>query len=172
MSRVIAVVLLFGGMLPAQAPARPDANHLVALFGPAFKHLPEFPILLGDLDSDGAEDAVLVATGENPLFDEAQYHYKVIDPYNAYFGFADPKVTSQFAIPTGDKPRMILLVHDWRAPKLRFVVVNLPFDKLSLARVLVKKKVLPAIRAEELSGMKSAIYWNGKKWKWQEQGVE
>ncbi len=172
MPRVLAAVLLLLTAVYAQTAPAPDAQQIAKQFGPGFQVISKFPVLVGDLDGDGAEDAVVVATGESPLLDEAQYGYKVVDPYNAYFGFGDPKVTAQFAVPSGNKPPMLLVVQNWRAPKARFVIINIPFEKLSIGRVLVKKKVLRAILAEEMTGMKSAVYWDGKKWKWKEQAIE
>ena len=64
------------------------------------------------------------------------------------------------------------MVHNWRAPRQKFVIVNLPFEKLSVSRVLVKKKVLQAIHADEAGGSRSNLYWDGKKWRWQEGGIE
>jgi hypothetical protein len=65
--------------------------------------------------------------------------------------------------------KFILIVHSWKAatPKAKLVVINLPFEKLSIMRVPAKKKkIVPAIAAEDLGGLMSAIYWDGKKYKW------
>jgi hypothetical protein len=147
----------------------PDVNAIVAReFGPAFHAVPGVPLLTADLDGDGAEDAVIVATAKDPLLDQAGFHYKVLDPMNAYFGFGDPKVTTQFSAP-GEQPRYVLVILAWRVtPKAKFVLANLPFQKISLGRVLVKKnKTLPAIKAEDRTG-ESFVYWAGKTWKWQD----
>ncbi len=168
MFRVIAAVLLLALACPAQAP---DAEALVAAFGPCFKMDAAFPVLTGDLDGDGKPDAVLVATCENPLLDQSEYHYKVADPFNAFFGFGDPKITQQFA--AGEQhPRYLLVVHNWAAPQQKDVIINLAFEKLSIGRVMNKKKPVTAIRASEITGMKSAVYWDGKKWKWKEESIE
>ena len=71
---------------------------------------------------------------------------------------------------------MVLVIHGagkegWRAetPKQKFVIVNLPFEKLSLAPLVVKKKKkVLAIMAEEPVGGSSSVYWDGKKYKWTE----
>jgi hypothetical protein len=176
MLRLMAAVLFLAVAVSAQqAPAAPEAKQIAAQFGPLFQLLPGFPVLTADFDGDGAEDAVVVVTsGSNPLLDEGTYNYKVADPYNGYFGFGDPKLTTKFAVSRDDKPRMLLVVHNWREPKTKYVLLNVPFDKLSVARVLVKKKVYTAVRAEEAYGLKSAVYWDPgkKKWKWQDEGVE
>ena len=67
---------------------------------------------------------------------------------------------------------LYLLEFAAEAPQQKFVMVNLPFAKLSVARVLVKKKILPAIHAEEAGGLKANLYWDGKKWRWQEGTLE
>lgn len=145
-----------------------DAQQYVAAqFGPAFTLLAKPGTMVGDLDADGAEDAIFVATAKNPLLDEAEFHYRTIDPYNTFYGFGDPRVTMQFTSQEG-QPRYILVVHNWRAatPKAKFVIINLPFEKLALARIAVKKKVVPCIAVEDRTGAVSSVYWNGKQYKW------
>jgi hypothetical protein len=172
MFRLFSAILLLAASVAAQSPpAKPDAQKLAALFGSEFTADTQFPVLVADLDGDGAEDAVVVATAKNPLLDESQFQYKVVDPYHEYFGFGDPKVTAQFSAQE-QHPRLLLVVHNWRAPRLKFVIINIGFEKLSLARALVKKKTLPAIRAEDIAGVKQNLYWDGKKWKWQEETIE
>ncbi len=144
------------------------AQQLVAReFGPSFTADPAFPPLFGDLDGDGQEDAVLVATSKYPLADEADFHYKAIDPYDAYFGWGDPKTTVQFAQTNAGPARYVLVIHDWHAPKAKFVIVNLPFEKLSLGRISRKKKTFNSIHAEESGGLAAEVFWNGKTYKWQ-----
>ena len=175
---LLACTLLAGALphyaqiAPGGTPVRtlPDAAQIAQQFGPAFKPLPGFPVLTADFDGDGAEDAVAVATAEDPLLDEAAFHYKVVDPYSSHFGIGDPRITRQFSAHQGPSP-LVLVVHNWRTPKAKFVILNFPFDKLSLSRTLVKKKTVPAIRGEELGGSRSVIYWDGKKWKWQDEGI-
>jgi hypothetical protein len=133
-------------------------------------------LLTGDLDGDGVEDAVIVVRFKNLLAGQAQFDYKVVDPYFTYHGYGNPKVTVAFQ---SDDPRnnhMILVIHGagkegWRAetPKAKFVIVNLPFEKLSVAPLMVKKKKkVMAIMAEEGDGGTSSVYWDGKKYKWTE----
>lgn len=168
MLRVLVVLFLFTASLCAQTP---DARQIAAQFGPSFKPDKAFAVLAADLDGDGKPDAVVVATAKHPLLDEAQFHYKVVDPYDAFFGFGDPKVTSQFSAEELH-PRVLLVVHNWRAPQQKFVIINAPFEKLSLSRVLVKKKVFPAIQVQDLMDMKSDLYWDHKQWRWKEEGMD
>ncbi len=146
-------------------PAEFVANH----FGPAFSIIEKYPVIVGDLDGDGNEDAVFVLTRkDNPMLDEEKYHYKVIDPYDEYFGWGDPKVTMTFNAHDPDLVKYIAIVHSWRSatPKAKFLVVNLPFEKLTITRIPVKKKIVVALAAQELTGLGSAIYWDGKKYRW------
>jgi hypothetical protein len=156
-----------------ESPLTPQEREFVSLqFGTEFVLLDKFPMLTADLDGDGAEDAVFVATRKgNPLVDEETFHYKVVDPYNEYFGWGDPRVTVSFNAHDPEKAKYILIAHDWRAatPKAKLVVLNLPFEKLAIHRIPGKKnKVYTAITAEDLSGETSAIYWDvkKKKYKW------
>ena len=100
--------------------------------------------------------------------DQESYHYKVVDPFGGYFGWGDFKQTQPFAVSV-DKPMFVLVVENWRTPGRKFVIANLPFDKLSLAHVPLKKGAVSAIAGEEISGAKSVVYWDGRKWKWAQQ---
>ena len=135
-------------------------------------------LLTGDLDGDGVEDAVIVVRFKNPLAGQAQYDYKVVDPYFTYHGYGNPKVTATFQSEDPRYNHMILVIHGagkegWRAatPKAKFVIINLPFEFLSIAPVVVdkkKKKRVMGIMAEEADGASSSVYWDGKKYKWVE----
>lgn len=49
------------------------------------------------------------------------------------------------------------------------MIVNAPFDSLNLTKVARKKNVIiPALSLVEGEGLVSNLYWDGKKWKWQE----
>jgi hypothetical protein len=167
------------GPAPAQSTARPQVmtpaeaqTYVTEQFGPAYRLLPGFPLLVGDLDGDSLEDIALVATAKDPLLDETQYHYKTIDPYNEFFGFGDPQVTMRFTV-QDDQPRFLLIVQGWKeaTPKAKFVAINLPFEKIQIARVRVKKKTLPSIGIEDSTGATSDIYWTGKQWKWADSSM-
>lgn len=149
-------------------------------FGPTYTVVDDFtPVLLtGDLNGDSVEDAVIVGRCKNPLVDAQGFSYKVLDPHHAYFGFSDPKVTYEFNLRDPMRNRFLLVIHGagedaWRAatPQAKFVLINVPFDRLGIGRILVKKKVLRAISAEETSILTSAVYWDGKKYKWEPNTV-
>ncbi len=153
-----------GGTLPADQAQQ----ELARLFGPDFVLDSSAPAMTADLDSDGQEDLVLVATGKDPMLDQADFHYTVIDPYDAYFGYGNPKVTLSFAINMG-KIRFVLVAHAWRSDpsKGKYVIVNLPFDKISVGRMLVKKKGVDILVAEESGGLIATVFWDGRKYRWE-----
>lgn len=165
---LLLLLLLAAAAMAQQSPAPAlDAQQLCAReFGDSFKLDAKFPPMFADLDGDGQQDLVLVATGKNPLSGELDHHYRVLDPYDAYFGWGDPKVTVQFTATNALETRYVLVVHNWRAPKAKFVIINLPFDHLSLLRLARKKKTLDAIHAEETGGLAADVFWDGKKYKW------
>ena len=149
---VLAVCLLPASVLgeqPAAAPAAssaassaaqplPDpAAYVAQQFGSSFNVDPKVPPLFGDLDGDGNEDVVLVATSATPLLSQQQFHYKVEDPYDGYFGTGDVKITSTFTLHFDGSARDILIVFNWRQPQdpkhiTKFVLINTPFDTLSI----------------------------------------
>src|SRR4051812_10728431 len=45
------------------------------------EHADWSPFMVGDLDGDGAEDAVIVARAKNAFGGQIPYKYRVIDPY-------------------------------------------------------------------------------------------
>lgn len=154
-------------------PADPKA-YVLAQFGPALTYLPKFPPIVADLDQDGTDDLVLVVTGKNPLLDEAEYHYKTIDPYNAFFGWSDTKDTMQF-IGSEAEPRFLAVVQNWKSetPKAKFVIINLVFEKIYFSRYAnKKKKVVPCIEIEDRTQLTSDVFWDGKKWKWADRSLK
>ena len=159
-----------------------DDDFVRKQFGDTCSLIPDFAPLKADLDGDGVEDVAIVARCKNPLPDQTDYSFKVVDPYNSYFGFGDPKITTQFA---SEDPQSrgisLLIIHGsgadaWRAaaPKAKFLVINLPFKQLALKKLTVHKKHVMAIYAEEAhegEGVISALYWDGKKYKYQPMGM-
>ena len=184
---VLLVLAALFAVAQQDAPARrapaPDpamAELVNKQFGAGYTLLPAFAPLEADFDGDGVPDLALAAHVGNPLTNAVEHDYQVIDPYNAFFGYGNPKVTEQFNV---QDPRqqglVVLIIHGagaegWHSatPKAKFVVINLPFTKLSLSRVQLKrKKTVAAIAADEADTVSSVIYWSGKKYKYEPNGA-
>ena len=169
---VVVAVSALAAAAGQKAPAPPlDAQQICTReFGEQFKLDPKFAPLTADLDGDGQEDLVLVATAKNPLSGELDFHYHAIDPYDGYFGWGNAKDTVQFSATNVGTTHYVLVVHNWRAPKEKFVIINLPFDSLEVGRIAIKKKkkiTVNTIHAVELGGLGSDVYWDGKKYRWE-----
>ena len=132
-----------------------------------------------DMNGDGISDAVIVARSKDPLLGVGEFNYKVIDPYNDFFGYGNPKITLQFAMkadPAQDNI-VLLIIHGAGAegpqaavPKAKFVLVNVPFQKVGFKHATLKKKVVTTIMAEDVDEIEAAVYWDGKKYKWEPLG--
>jgi hypothetical protein len=157
---------------PAPAKEKDDISKFVsAQFGSGFTASPIFGqtsliLLTGDFDGDGVEDSVVVATTKEPFTRSVELNYKVIDPYDAYFGWGNARDTVRFA-EHDDHARVLLVTLSWRAatPKGKFVIINVPFDHLAVENVSLKRKQRTVISASEEDSMRSYLFWDGKKWK-------
>jgi hypothetical protein len=141
------------------------------------------PQFVGDLDGDGVDDLVVAARCKNPMADQAEYGFRVADPYDSFLGFGDVKVTSTFA---SDEPERkgvsLLIVHGvgpeaWRSDKekSKFLLINLPFKTLTVKRLALKKKTILGIYMEEKGegeATSSVIFWDGKKYRYQVLGAD
>lgn len=142
--------------------------------------LPGAPPIVADFDGDGTEDIAIPAKCTNPMMDQAENSFKVVDPYNDFFGYGDPKITNGFASEDPEfRGRSLLIIHGagpqaWRAekPKAKFVIINLPFKHLRARKMFVHKKAVTAIYAEEASAddMTSTVFWDGRKYKYEPLG--
>lgn len=174
-----ALILLPAACLGQQAQV--DNDFVQRQFGATCRVEEDSTVSTADLNGDGIEDAVIVAHCKNPLLDEAEHNFKVLDPYNAYFGYSDPKVTSQFASEDpASRGRVLLVIHGagdatWRAnePQAKFVIINLPFKQVGIRKLMLKKKPVAAIFAEESGGehTNSALAWDGKKYRYKPLGI-
>ena len=136
--------------------------------------------LTADLDDDGVEDVVIPARCTSPMVDQAEHDFKVVDPYYSFFGYGNPKVTTEFAAEHPERRAYVLLVihgtgkDAWRSatPKAKFMVVNLPYRSISVKKLQVRKKQLMAIYVEETGSdqMTSVIFWDGKRYKYEPLG--
>jgi hypothetical protein len=178
-SRLGSIALLLASIAAAAQSAPPkqppaDLQAFVSVqFGPEFELVKDFPVLTGDFNGDGIEDAAIVATTHGGFqLDSGQF--RVLDPSSSYFGLGDPKITSQFSSKYPGGPRYLLIIHGsgregWHAnnPKERFVIINLAFDRLSVGRVKRKKKIIDDIGVEETGILNSFLFWNGRRYEWQ-----
>lgn len=165
------------------ATSAADTAQLAALvkaqFGDTFTLPPKFsnPVVAADFDGDGVQDLAIVANSKDPLPDSYSFKYDVADPYHAYFGFGNPRMTSSFGADPEHSHHILVIFGSgkdaWRAatPKAKFVLINVPFDSVEVGRMLISKKKPPifVIKALEAQVMNSAIFWDGKKkrWRWE-----
>lgn len=137
---------------------------------------------VGDLDGDGIDDLVVAARCKNPMADRDEYGFVVADPYHAFFGFGDVKVTSTFASDVPERRGIsLLIIHGsdkdaWQAdkPKAKFLLINLPFKTLAVHRLALKKRTVLGVYMEEQGegeSTSSVLYWDGKKYKYQQLGA-
>ncbi len=167
------------GPTPAESPLPDPAAYVLQQFGSSYKLAPSLPPLFGDLDGDGAEDVVLFATSATPLLSREQFNFKVEDPYDAYFGTDDVSITSQFTLHFDSSASDILIVFGWRQPApvhntkrfSKFVLINTPFVTASLVDLRLKKKNIKAIEAVDRTTLHSLVFWDGKHWRWNAQGL-
>ena len=165
---------------PPPSTSAVDDDFIQKQFGSTCKLMPGPPQLKADLDGDGIEDLIVAGHCTNPLADQAEDNFTVIDPYNAFYGYGNTKITTQFASEDPATRGLVLLVihgvgpEAWRAaaPKAKFVIINLPFKQIAVKKLSVKKKTVMAIYAEETGGdrMTSATFWDGKKYRYQPIG--
>ncbi|MGB8012038.1 MAG: FG-GAP repeat protein [Terriglobales bacterium] len=172
-------------LLPALGQTAPadrgvDNEFVQQQFGDQFTMLPGVAAAFGDLDGDGVEDVIIAARCKNPMLDQAEHNYTVIDPYYEFFGYGDPKVTTTFS--EGDPTRrglVVLIIHGagkdgWRsaAPKAKYVIVNLPYKTVSIRKMHLKKKNIEAVYVEESgeTGESSALFFDGKKFRYVPMG--
>jgi hypothetical protein len=160
-----------------------DAAQLAAIvkqqFGATFTVPEKFPtpLITADFDGDGVEDAAIVASSKEPMPDSFAFKYEVADPYHAYFGFGNPRITSSFSADPQHTHHLLVIFGSgkdaWRAatPKGKFVLINVPFDSLEVGRMLITKKKPPifVIKAVESQVMDSSVWWDAKKkhWRWE-----
>jgi len=174
--------LLLGQQLPQQSasalPAIVDNDFVQKEFGINCSQVGA--ALTGDLDDDGVEDVVIPARCTSPMVDQAEHDFKVVDPYYSFFGYGNPKVTTEFAAEHPERRAYVLLVihgvgkDAWRSatPKAKFMVVNLPYRSISVKKLQVHKKQLMAIYVEETGAdqMTSVIFWDGRRYKYEPLG--
>jgi hypothetical protein len=177
----VSVVFLIPALGQAPHSTRKIDNEFVQQqFGDQFTMLPDVAAVFGDLDGDGVEDVAIAARCKNPLLDQAEHNYTVLDPYNEFFGYGDPRMTTTFSEAVPERRGLVvLIVHGtgkdaWRSatPKAKFVIVNLPYKTISVRKMQMKKKTIQAVYVEEASdfGESSALFFDGKKFRYVPMG--
>ncbi len=138
---------------------------------------------IGDLNGDGVQDIVIVAHCKNPLIDQGDKNYQVIDPLDAFYGYGNPKITAGGFAQDDPKLRgiVLLVIHGsgddgWRSatPQGKFVIINLAVKSVAVKKMRIKKKKksVVAIYVEEAGGdqMTAAIFWDGRKYRYEPLG--
>lgn len=162
-------------------PAHRITNEFVQQqFGTEFTLVPELAPVFGDLNGDGVEDVVIAARCKNPLLDQAEHKYTVMDPYNEFFGYGDPRLTTTFSEGVPERRGLVvLIIHGagkdaWRStsPKAKYVIVNLPYKTLSVRKMQLKKRTIEAVYVEESNdfGESSALFFDGKTFRYVPMG--
>lgn len=166
----------------ATSPSPAVTDELVhKQFGDNCSLLPGPPQFVADMDDDGVDDLVVAAKCKNPMADKDEYSFVVADPYHAFMGYGDVKVTSTFATDEPERRGIsLLIIHGadkdaWRAekPKAKFLLINLPFKTLTVKRLALKKKTVLGVYMEEQGegeNTSSVLFWDGKKYRYTQLG--
>jgi hypothetical protein len=181
----IVVLLVMSAVAVAQekslSPVPVDTDFVQKAFGSSCSLAPQWTPVTGDLNGDGVEDIVIVARCKNPLIDQGEKDFQVIDPYNSFYGYGNPKITSQMG---PDDPKLrgidVLVIHGsgpdgWRSatPQAKFVIINVAVKRITVKKMRVKKKkTTTAIYVEEAGAdqMTSVLFWDGKKYRYEPLG--
>jgi hypothetical protein len=173
----IAVLTPVFGQTPSP---KVDNDFVHQQFGDQFTFLPDIGVVFGDLDGDGVEDAVIAARCKNPMLDQGDHNYTVMDPYDDFFGYGNPQITTTFSEGDPSLRGLVVLIiygagqNSWRSatPKAKFVIVNLPFRTLSVRKMRLRKKTIEAVYVEEAGDMgeSSALFFDGKKFRYVPMG--
>src|ERR1700691_2872079 len=91
----------------AQTPSPAITDEYVhKQFGDNCSVLPGYPQFTGDMDGGGVDDLGGVARCKNPMADRDEYSFQISDPYDAFIGFGDVKITAIFGSDQHDRKRL------------------------------------------------------------------
>ena len=181
-SRILVLLLLSCSLAGQTSAPTIDNDFVHEQFGDSCNLETQWKPMIGDLNGDKIDDLVFIARCQNPLIDQGDKDYKVIDPMDAFFGYGNPKITAGgFG---QDDPKLkgicVLVIHGsgsdaWRSatPLAKFVIINIAVKTLSVKRMKVnKKKFRTAIYLEEATGdqMTAAVFWDGRKYRYSPLG--
>jgi len=184
------LLLAFSGamLLPVfgqgSPPARKIDNEFVQQqFGREFTLLPEFAPVFADLDGDGIEDVVIAARCKNPMLDQGDHNYTVMDPFYDFYGYGNPTVTTTFIESDPALRGLVVLViygvgpDGWRSatPKAKFVIVHLQYRSISVRKMKLRKKTVEAIYVDQAgeageTGESAAVFFDGRKFRYVPMG--
>lgn len=177
-SRIFVFLLLSSAtLLYAQDAPKIDNDFVHQQFGESCNLEAGWPPMVGDLNGDGIADIAFVARCKNPLIDQSEKNYVVIDPMDDFYGYGNISITSSMGqLDPRLKGICIMVIHGagadaWHSatPGPKFVIINMAVKTFALRRMrITKKKTATAIYVEEASGdeMTSAIFWDGKKYRY------
>jgi len=183
-SRIFVFLLISSGAVAqakAPAPVAVDNDFTHQQFSSTCNLEPQWAPQAADLNGDGIEDLVAVARCKNPLIEQDDKNYRVIDPLDSFYGYGNTKITTAFG---QDDPRLhgicLLIIHGsgreaWRSatPEAKFVIINIAVKTVAVKKMKIsKKRTTTAIYLEEETGdeMTSAIFWDGKKYRYDQLG--
>lgn|SRR5215469_4288680 len=165
----------------APASVHVDDDFIHKAFGDEFSLVSFSTPFVRDIDGDGVDDLVIAARSKKPMLDAGEHTYRVIDPYYAFYGYGDPKLTLAFGSEDlQTRNQVILVIHGagadaWRSetPKAKFVIINMPFKNITVRRLQLRKKMINAIFAEEAesTSVDSVLFWDGKQYRYQPLGM-
>src|SRR5450432_487399 len=73
---------------PAKSPSPAVTNEFVQkAFGDSCSLLGGPPQFVADFDGDGIDDLLVVARCKNPMADQAEHNFVVVDPYDTFMGY-------------------------------------------------------------------------------------
>ncbi len=180
MWRTLSILFLLGtaaGISAAQSNLPVLDNAFVQKqFGMSCTLLTNFNAAVADFDGDGIDDIMIPARCKNPMLDQAEDNFVVIDPLDTFFGYGNTRITSGFASEDPERRGSVLLIihgsgpDAWRSdkPKAKFLIINLPYKEVTVKKLKIKKKMVLAIYAVEdgPDNMTSATFWDGKKYRY------